>query len=49
MSALLLESVGINKRFGGVDALIDLSFGIHEGEIYGLIGAASGATCDGAV
>jgi branched-chain amino acid transport system ATP-binding protein len=39
MSALsLLAAKGINKRFGGVQALSDVDFTINHGEIYGLIG-----------
>jgi branched-chain amino acid transport system ATP-binding protein len=34
----LLSAEGIAKRFGGVQALEDVSFTIHYGEIYGLIG-----------
>jgi branched-chain amino acid transport system ATP-binding protein len=34
----LLAATGITKRFGGVQALSDVSFTIHHGEIYGLIG-----------
>jgi branched-chain amino acid transport system ATP-binding protein len=34
----LLEVQGISKRFGGVQALADVSFAIRCGEIYGLIG-----------
>jgi len=34
----LLEARGISKRFGGVQALSDVSFTIRHGEIYGLIG-----------
>ncbi len=34
----LLEAHGINKRFGGLAALTDVSLTIHRGEIYGLIG-----------
>jgi branched-chain amino acid transport system ATP-binding protein len=34
----LLAGNGINKRFGGVQALSDVTFGIAQGEIYGLIG-----------
>jgi branched-chain amino acid transport system ATP-binding protein len=37
-SAPLLEGRGISKRFGGVQALADVSFAIRRGEIYGLIG-----------
>jgi branched-chain amino acid transport system ATP-binding protein len=35
---LLLDAVGITKRFGGVQALSEVSFSIRRGEIYGLIG-----------
>ncbi len=35
---VLLEAVGINKSFGGVQALRDVSLTIRQGEIYGLIG-----------
>jgi branched-chain amino acid transport system ATP-binding protein len=34
----LLEARGVVKRFGGVQALADVSFAIERGEIYGLIG-----------
>jgi branched-chain amino acid transport system ATP-binding protein len=34
----LLTAKGITKRFGGVQALADVSFTIRQGEIYGLIG-----------
>jgi branched-chain amino acid transport system ATP-binding protein len=34
----LLAARGIDKRFGGVHALADVSFTINHGEIYGLIG-----------
>ena len=34
----LLNADGIAKRFGGVQALSDVSFHIEQGEIYGLIG-----------
>jgi branched-chain amino acid transport system ATP-binding protein len=37
MSALL-EVRNLSKRFGGIEALIDASFSIGQGEIYGLIG-----------
>ena len=35
---VLLEGKGISKRFGGLHALVDVSFSIRRGEIYGLIG-----------
>jgi branched-chain amino acid transport system ATP-binding protein len=34
----LLEARGVDKRFGGVQALSKVSFSIRPGEIYGLIG-----------
>ena len=34
----LLEVEGVTKRFGGLVALSEVSFGIGKGEIYGLIG-----------
>jgi len=34
----LLVARGVGKRFGGVQALSDVSFAIRRGEIYGLIG-----------
>ncbi|HEY7786906.1 MAG TPA: ABC transporter ATP-binding protein [Casimicrobiaceae bacterium] len=34
----LLVAEGVTKRFGGVQALSDVSFTIRQGEIYGLIG-----------
>lgn len=34
----LLEAKGVSKRFGGVQALTEVSFAIRRGEIYGLIG-----------
>ena len=37
MSALL-QARGVHKRFGGVQALANVSFSIARGEIYGLIG-----------
>ena len=37
-SLTLLAAKGIEKRFGGVQALSDVSFTINHGEIYGLIG-----------
>jgi branched-chain amino acid transport system ATP-binding protein len=36
--SVLLEARNLSKRFGGVEALIDASFAIEKGEIYGLIG-----------
>ncbi len=36
--ATLVEGARISKRFGGVQALQDVTFKIAEGEIYGLIG-----------
>ncbi len=38
MNAVLLRASGIAKKFGGVQALSDVSIAIHRGEIYGLIG-----------
>ncbi len=35
---VLLEARGVGKRFGGVQALKDVSLTIRQGEIYGLIG-----------
>jgi branched-chain amino acid transport system ATP-binding protein len=35
---VLLEATNVGKRFGGVQALSAVSFGIAKGEIYGLIG-----------
>jgi branched-chain amino acid transport system ATP-binding protein len=35
---VLLELIEINKYFGGLQVLSDVSFSIHEGEIVGLIG-----------
>jgi len=34
----LLDAAGIGKRFGGIQALADVSFAIDRGAIYGLIG-----------
>lgn len=34
----VLQVVGVTKRFGGLLALSDVSFEVHEGEIVGLIG-----------
>ncbi|HET7343167.1 MAG TPA: ABC transporter ATP-binding protein [Methylomirabilota bacterium] len=38
MSAALLEVDRLDKRFGGVHAVAELSLSVHEGEIVGLIG-----------
>jgi branched-chain amino acid transport system ATP-binding protein len=38
MQNVLLEARAVGKRFGGVQALADVSFAIRRGEIYGLIG-----------
>ena len=38
MSNKLLQAQGLGKRFGGLQALSEVSFDIEEGEIYGLIG-----------
>jgi branched-chain amino acid transport system ATP-binding protein len=35
---MILEVKGLNKRFGGLAAVNELSFSIHEGEILGLVG-----------
>jgi branched-chain amino acid transport system ATP-binding protein len=37
-SAPLLSLTGVTKRFGGLAAVNDLSFSLHEGEILGVIG-----------
>jgi len=43
--AKLLEVKGVSKRFGGLQALRDVSFSMDEGELIGLIGPnASGKT-----
>lgn len=34
----ILEGKRLTKRFGGLVAVNDVSFAVHEGEIYGLIG-----------
>ena len=38
MTGALLEARGVGKRFGGVQALKDVSITINKGEVYGLIG-----------
>jgi branched-chain amino acid transport system ATP-binding protein len=38
MSAPLLQVEHVGRHFGGVQALVDVSFAIRAGEIYGLIG-----------
>src|SRR2546428_12913816 len=38
MADMLLEAEHVSKRFGGVEALAEVSFSISRGEIYGLIG-----------
>ncbi|MGV3741617.1 MAG: ABC transporter ATP-binding protein [Burkholderiaceae bacterium] len=37
-SELLLNVSGVNKRFGGLQALSDVSLKVNKGQIYGLIG-----------
>jgi branched-chain amino acid transport system ATP-binding protein len=37
MSALL-EARNVSKRFGGIEALADVSFSVSRGQIFGLIG-----------
>jgi branched-chain amino acid transport system ATP-binding protein len=38
MSDVLLKVTGVNKRFGGLQALADVGIEIQRGQIYGLIG-----------
>jgi branched-chain amino acid transport system ATP-binding protein len=38
MTAAVLEVTGVSKRFGGLQALSDVSIRIHAGQVYGLIG-----------
>ena len=38
MSETILSLKGITKRFGGVTALNDVNFDVHEGEVVGLMG-----------
>ena len=40
---LVLKSTGINKRFGGVHALADMSFELRQGEVHALGGATGPA------
>ncbi|HOJ42720.1 MAG TPA: ABC transporter ATP-binding protein [Syntrophorhabdaceae bacterium] len=35
---VIISIKGISKTFGGLKALMDVSFDVHEGEIYGIIG-----------
>src|SRR2546427_1650528 len=35
---VILKVTGVNKRFGGLQALSDVGITIHRGQIYGLIG-----------
>lgn len=35
---ILLEGVGVCKKFGGIEALKDVSFSVEEGSVVGLIG-----------
>ncbi len=35
---VVLEVNGLTKRFGGINAVNDVTFSLHEGEIIGLIG-----------
>ena len=35
---VILQIAGVNKRFGGLQALTDVSIKIMKGQIYGLIG-----------
>lgn len=37
-SCLAINVDGISKRYGGVQALDGVSFGVHKGEVFGLIG-----------
>ena len=38
MADLILKVSGVNKRFGGLQALSDVGIEIERGQIYGLIG-----------
>jgi branched-chain amino acid transport system ATP-binding protein len=35
---LVLEATGMTRRFGGLVAVSDVTFSVHEGEVFGLIG-----------
>ena len=35
----LIEAKSISKKFGGVQALLDVDFSVQTGEIFGLIGS----------
>jgi ABC-type branched-subunit amino acid transport system ATPase component len=37
-TSVALEAVGITKRYGGVTAVDDVSFTLHEGEVLGVVG-----------
>jgi len=34
----LLDVTGVSKYFGGIQALLDVSFTVHQGEVFGIIG-----------
>ncbi len=38
MKDVLLEAININKNFGGLQAISEMSFNIHKGEIFSIIG-----------
>jgi ribose transport system ATP-binding protein len=38
MQEIVLNSEGINKSFGGVHALVDMSFQLRQGEVHALVG-----------
>ena len=38
MSEIVLKVADVSKRFGGLQALVDVGIEIHRGEVYGLIG-----------
>ncbi|MEY4212138.1 MAG: hypothetical protein RL458_363, partial [Pseudomonadota bacterium] len=37
-AAVMLRVQSVGKRFGGLAALTDVSFDVHEGELVGLVG-----------